>query len=274
MKQIRTNMFYTPEHPRLKKYIQCIWIIHHDSIPMQTKMLPDGYSDIMINLGAPYSLSYNDGKPEKITGSIYVGQRTKTLLLDQPGSVSMIGIRLHPGKEFAFIRRPAFPLVDKTIQLEEIMGPGIIEYQETLKNTLDGALKIQLTEELLLRNLDSHSDAFDEQIDRAISCIYEHKGVMTTADLMESIDATYKQCERSFKKHVGVTPKTYLRIVRFYNAFTQIRASKSVNWTNLLGQYNYYDQSHFIKDYHYFTGVSPGSQFAKKDTLDDVFGFK
>lgn len=267
-------MFYKPEHALIKKYVQCIWIINHASIPLQTKMLPDGFSDIMINLGGPYTVSYNHNTAEKITGSVLFGQRTKTLRLDQPGDVSMIGIRLHPGKEFAFARKPASSFVDRTLELKELLGAVVNEFEEAAKSTTDDATKIKSTEALLLNYLTSCIDESGDTMDRFMQIIYKAKGVMTIAALLDQTGSTYKQCERLFKKHVGLTPKTYLRIVRFYHTFTQIRASEKVNWTDLLRKYNYYDQSHFIKDYHHFTGVSPGAQLAMKDTLDEVFGFQ
>lgn len=266
-------MFYKPENETLKQIVQCYWFIEHNQIPAQTKMLPDGYSDIMINLGEPYSVTYNTEKEIHIHGSAYFGQRTKMMYLNQSGKVNMIGIRINPGYEFRLIGKPAYNYSNNILSLQELMSEDFNTYISEIKIVRESESKLKLTEELLLNHLSKSEIKSDENMLAALNSIFKNKGCLTINELNDQLNLSYKQLERVFKKHLGLSPKTYIRIIRFYHTYTQIRAIKRVNWTDLLRQYNYYDQSHFIKDYHYFTGVSPKNQFANKDTIDSVFNF-
>lgn len=267
-------MFFTPQHPVLQNCVLSIWVIDSEAIPPHTKMLPDGYSDIMLNLGGPYRLSYNQGPYEKVEGSAFFGQRTQALRLDQPGHVNMIGIRLKPGKEFLFTGQSAHVFINRHIALTDLLGDRIGTCEEQLRK-LHGQheRKVQLTEELLLPRFTSAANKESQAMDKAMEFIHQHKGSRGISDLADHLGISYKQCERWFKKHLGLTPKMYMRIIQFYHAFTRVRSKEVVDWTQLLRDYNYYDQSHFIKEYKFFTGLSPGRQFARKDTLDEFFGF-
>lgn len=266
-------MFYKPEDENLKKIIQCYWFIEHDQIPAQTKMFPDGYSDIMINLGEPYSVIYNAEREIQVNGSAYFGQRTKMMHLNQPGKVNMIGIRINPGYEFKLLGKPAFNYLNNILSLQELIGKDYLTYLSEINAAKENETKVELTNNFLLNHLSNSQAKSDENMIEAVNLIFKNKGCLTINELNDQLSLTYKQLERGFKKHLGVSPKTYIRIIRFYHTYTQIRSSKSVSWTELLRKYNYYDQSHFIKDYHFFTGVSPKNQFVNKDTIDSIFNF-
>ena len=126
-------MFHLPQHPLLQHKIVCYWLIEAEHIPVQTKMLPDGHSDIMLNAGGPYVVVRPDGTRQMVGGSALFGQRTGYLLLDQPGRVSMIGIRLRPGTEYLFTGIPAATFADGILPLEQLIGEEIKAIEERLR---------------------------------------------------------------------------------------------------------------------------------------------
>lgn len=56
---------------------------------------------------------------------------------------------------------------------------------------------------------------------------------------------------------VGVCPKTFSKIIRFQNAVQLIDSDPHMNLTQIANVNGYYDQSHFIKDFSKFMGMSP-----------------
>jgi AraC-like DNA-binding protein len=266
-------MFYSPQSAFLKEFIQCFWFIRHDSIPLATKMLPDGYSDIMLNFGNAYSLAFNNESEIEINESVFVGQRTKTMFLNQTGDVNMIGVRLNPGKEYTFLNQSAHLVQNSVISVSQVMGEVFESYLFDIQNNNTDELRVNLTEQLFENHFRNNNAKSNTLVDFALNLIQKNVVGGQGLDLSKELNLNYKQSERLFKKHVGITPKKYIRVIRFYQAYTKIRNQKSVNWTEVLNEYNFYDQSHFIKEYHWFTGNSPNKQFRKKDTLEDVFGF-
>jgi len=66
--------------------------------------------------------------------------------------------------------------------------------------------------------------------------------------------------ERHMKRIVGITPKQYQRIIRFNMALQYIsRNSSHCNWSWIADRFGYFDQAHFIKEFKFFYGKTPGS---------------
>lgn len=66
-----------------------------------------------------------------------------------------------------------------------------------------------------------------------------------------------------YKKYFGYNAKELARFQRFQKMFRALNllliASQKINWFDLIETFGYYDQSHLIADFNYFTGVSPNN---------------
>lgn len=268
-------MFYQARHPRLQSKIVTYWFIRSQGIPSGTKMLPDGFSDIMINLGAPYRINRPGGTSEEIKGSALFGQRNTSLYLEQPGEVNMVGIRLQPGTEYSFSGRAAHNLLNQSLPLHELHAEALaVCEQELIRPGISDSEKTTAIEQLLLSLLDQHHCPGHEKTDAAAQLILQHKGHISLDGLLQELQLSYKQAERLFKKHIGLPPKMFIRIHRFYHAFTRVRAAGKVNWMEVLHHCGYYDQAHFIKEFAFFAGLPPSRQASAQNTLDEFFGFR
>jgi AraC-like DNA-binding protein len=60
-----------------------------------------------------------------------------------------------------------------------------------------------------------------------------------------------------FTDEVGVAPKLFCRIQRFHQALSAVQESGSVNWAHLSANCGYFDQSHLIRNFLEFSGLTP-----------------
>ena len=67
-----------------------------------------------------------------------------------------------------------------------------------------------------------------------------------------------------FKDNVGLTPKGFLKIIRFQKAIQEIGNTKKVDWTKVAFESGYYDQAHFINDFKIFSGFTPNQYLQKQ----------
>jgi AraC-like DNA-binding protein len=63
--------------------------------------------------------------------------------------------------------------------------------------------------------------------------------------------------------HVGISPKTFARVMRARAALARADAARAahprnVDWSAIAYDLGYYDQPHFIDDFKTIIGVSPG----------------
>ncbi len=73
--------------------------------------------------------------------------------------------------------------------------------------------------------------------------------------------------QRNFKKEVGVSPKEFLRIKRL-NAIEQ-KMSQNVNVFEIIADFNFTDQAHFIKDFKHLRNITPSEIVKRKLLLSD-----
>lgn len=69
-----------------------------------------------------------------------------------------------------------------------------------------------------------------------------------------------KTLNRLFLSRVGVTAKTFQRIIRFQRALQSVGdvPPESVVWTSVATRHGFYDQSHFVREVKELYGISPG----------------
>lgn len=65
------------------------------------------------------------------------------------------------------------------------------------------------------------------------------------------------QMIRQFKRYIGVTPNTYLTIIRIQKATKMLNSGYPIVEAAL--EAGFYDQSHFHHSFLYYTGVTPGN---------------
>lgn len=116
--------------------------------------------------------------------------------------------------------------------------------------------KIRKIEEFVLQlSKDNHySNALLEQ---ALSAIQEAKGNISVLQLAVSLKVNYKWLERNFTKHIGITPKEYVRLQRFIHTYFDLIKSKDPEIMRIALDNGYCDNNHFTKDFKRFTGKAP-----------------
>jgi AraC-like DNA-binding protein len=62
-----------------------------------------------------------------------------------------------------------------------------------------------------------------------------------------------------FTDEVGLTPKRFLRVLRFQGVIASVASQSSVDWSDLALGSGYYDQAHFTHDFRAFSGMTPAT---------------
>ena len=93
-------------------------------------------------------------------------------------------------------------------------------------------------------------------VDFALNILH-HQEVKSMSNLAEQLNISQRHLETQFKKNVGLSPKTYSLILRFKRMEQQLKQMSTVHWPDMVFAAEYYDQTHFIKDFKRFTGRTP-----------------
>jgi AraC-like DNA-binding protein len=85
----------------------------------------------------------------------------------------------------------------------------------------------------------------------------------TVAELAARMGMTVRSLERLARRAFGFPPKLLIRRQRFLRSLAQYMLDPSLKWLGTL-DWRYHDQSHFVRDFKRFMGMSP-SAYAKLD---------
>ena len=89
-----------------------------------------------------------------------------------------------------------------------------------------------------------------------VQYILNKKGMLPVKELSEVFPYSEKSIERIFSKEVGASPYHFICLVRFNYIIRELKKNEHESLTVLIEQYDYYDQSHFEKDFKKFLGQS------------------
>jgi len=80
--------------------------------------------------------------------------------------------------------------------------------------------------------------------------------------LASRYDVTPRYLQKLFLQYTGVTPKLYHKINRFQTSLKRI-AKRDASLTSIAYDCGYFDQSHFIREFKSFTGITPSDYNAE-----------
>jgi transcriptional regulator GlxA family with amidase domain len=146
------------------------------------------------------------------------------------------------------------------------------ELQSRLSESISFNTRVSIAEEVFSRQLTENKKDFDfKRISKAVEFIKKTKGIVDIDILAQQVCLSRKQFERCFLDNVGISPKQYLRIVRFQSSIHINSQTNDLPMTQLAIECGYYDQSHFINEFKLLTGLTPKKFFSDCDSVSDFF---
>lgn len=248
--------------PALSKFIKCIWTLEgrsHD-LTSREKVLPDGCMELMFHYGDAFKCYREEGKPGTQPHSFVFGQITRSIELAPPGNIGIIAVRFYPQGLQPFMRFSLKELTDQWISSEDVFGKAWKEVEDKLFEAATVEMKAELLQAFLLQQLLKNNN-YDHLAAEWVSRILASKGMASVDDLIKGQRISYRQMERRFTSAVGINPKMLSRITRLQQFLKVVQHGQVNSLTALAYDMGYYDQSHFVKDFKSFTGLTPRQYF-------------
>ena len=92
--------------------------------------------------------------------------------------------------------------------------------------------------------------------------------------LSESLCISNRGLQKLFKKHIGMSPSYYRKIIRFNKAVRLLSMNSESSLTQISYACGYFDQAHFIKDFREFGGLSPSEFLRYKANRSDFYNYR
>ena len=83
------------------------------------------------------------------------------------------------------------------------------------------------------------------------------------SQIENSFGLSERTLQRKFRTRTGVTPKTLIRIIRINHIMHKLKKGEAPDYQSIVFEGNYFDQTHFIKDFKAITGETPDYFFKR-----------
>ncbi|MCE7040856.1 helix-turn-helix domain-containing protein [Dyadobacter sp. CY312] len=146
---------------------------------------------------------------------------------------------------------------------DEILKAGFHELWDTLKDIPLQTERLELLKDFMLAIIQDSDDCL-KPLFNGIS--YLNNPLIQPVRAM-ALDSEFSErtIQNRFKKYLGYSPKELLRFLRFKQVIAAIQQQErlEVDWYRLIEEFGYHDQSHLIKDFHHYLGITP-KKFVKE----------
>lgn len=258
--------------PALAPYIRHYWLLETDSIaPSTERIIPGGNIQLLFYRGDAVSLSTRHDTRSLNSQSVLCGQFIGFSDLSYTGNVKILAVVFHTYAASAFFRMPVSELCDRKVTADELADRDLMELEDRILYEPDDRNSIRLVEQFLLRRLDPLKSYNLERMRAAISTIDREKGEIRVSDLASSVFLSTKQFQRVFTGHIGISPKDFLRIVRFQHALYMLQSTPDMTFSRLACECGFYDQPHLINEFKIFSGYTPGEYLSLCAPYSDYF---
>lgn len=263
---------HTPTFPLNKFIDHFIYYEGFNPVHNMDRFLPDGNTEFIIELTGNAKHIYNNETLTELQtcrNAWVSGVRNQPITIPSGRDSRMLIVAFKKGKAHPFYNFPMTELANLVVDADLIFGQNIHNLREQLLNAPSINQMFLLIEKFLLQQAgDSlNANTSSKCIEYAVSNITNQPNNLGFQQLGSEIGYSQKHFIDLFKKQVGVTPKQYLKIMRFQKAISEIENKKLLHWSSVAMKSGFYDQAHFINDFKFFSGFTPSEYIKRKTDL-------
>jgi AraC-like DNA-binding protein len=227
---------------KLRPFVGCFWVITADQDAV-LHLIPDGSTTISAQLqdaGAPaWSLRGPLLKPDARRFA---------------AATTVVGIRLRPGVAYLLTGIATETLVDRRIDLANVMSCRDLIAVEPRPRT--PAEHIATLEQFLIGRLE-HA-VVHPAVASVLAALEQRRGDLQASELAARCGVGPRQLNRLMRRWVGYGSKRLATIVRFQATLHEMEQSARRPVASLAMENGYFDQSHLTHDTVRFSGDTPG----------------
>ena len=256
------NEFIIVQNPVLKNYISLMWQCSGSPVYENEMILPSGVIEIIFNLSGNVFTGKIIRDPFSVKRSFINGFNTKPVLLKLPGYHSFFGVRFHP-----FVIRHLFgfnagEFANCTIDLS-LIDPFFNSLWYQLYEAKIFPKRVSIFREWLLKKTGGIIRRANA-IDLFLNNEPEKKYCVHT--LSKSLYCSPRQLSRKFYQLTGMNTLHILTYKNYLKSLALMENPK-LSLTEIGYSCYFSDQSHFIKVFKGFAGITPGEYRKQKGFL-------
>lgn len=236
---------------RVAQYVQRILVIENYKVtdPFVLPLYANGTPTLLFQTAA----GKVQGKANHLT---LFGQTVLPDTLTLTEDFTLIAYFFQPYALYTLFGISPADLTDSPINLNLLSSKKANELQEQLLHAGTVAAMMSLIDDYIY-SLAVRIKTDVELISFATRAIAGNPNGKVEEMATRELHLTRRTFMRLFEKQVGILPNQYRRIAQFNAAFQQLQSRRFSKLSDIAFQQGYADQSHFIRAFREFTGITP-----------------
>lgn len=254
-------------NPILRKYIKFFWTLTIDYIDLNVSLIPQQNINIRFNLSETQHYFKRNNLQKRLDEVYFMGlhnHHPSTKLLVN-GNVDILGICFQPDGVYPFFKTPLSEFSNHILGVTDIGLTNFLEINQRLKEASNTITRLDLLEEELLKSL-RESSKTPENFHQIFLTASNGKPINLN-EFCRSNNLSLRQLERLYLKYIGLPASTYNTLRRFHGSMNQVLQTDHSKLSDVAYDYDYFDQTHFIREFKRFTGTSLKSFIKTKDSI-------
>jgi AraC-like DNA-binding protein len=256
----------------ISHFVKCYWTLdaNEEKPPQKQRIIPDGCMEMIFHYGDLFKQYAQNGEPIIQPTCFVFGQITEPLDIEPTGKTGIFAVRFFPDGFVPFATVPIQAMENRAVSLPDLFGHDGLQLANQVLSASTVEDRITQVEAFLLQRL-LLAESIQKVVQTSIEALLTENGQLSVDDLATQLGVNRRKLERKFATTIGLSPKQLFKIIRLQAALKMLVNKEATNLTTIAIEGEYYDQSHFNKDFKEFTGVSPKQFYANNLKMASLF---
>lgn len=180
----------------------------------------------------------------------------KDLYLAKEGSFLIVVFQ--PDGFYRLAGIPASTLKDNIIAIDDLFGESARILCRTIVESQHRQSNLEHLNKFFYNMANDRKTSSQKLIGIASQFIVNNNGLVTIESLLKHTGYTERHIERLFSDHIGMSPKKFANILQLHTFLKLLRSKPNdASMTAICYAAGYFDQSHLIRTFRKYTGITP-----------------
>ncbi|AKU16320.1 hypothetical protein VV02_11360 [Luteipulveratus mongoliensis] len=209
-------------------------------------------------------LTFEDGRREdggplvrqgiELPAAVLTTVWTDRFVVRLEGEARVLGVRFRPGAMAAIAGRPLS--ADQSLAVDDVLTGSADTLSRVLAEPTDEGRR-EIVQDWLEPQLPEPAPDYLEAA-ALVDAIHLDASIVRVEQIGDAAGLSVRSVQRLFRRYIGVTPKWVLLRCRLQDAAASLDGDPSADLAEIATRLGWYDQSHFVRDFRRFLGVTPG----------------
>lgn len=244
---------------QLQNYVKYYCFMEKDAGEpnLSERVIPTESVQLMFHYRRPFVVLHHNKIVSHQPQSIISGLSNTFSDVSTFGAAGVVFVAFQPVGACQFFRFPLSEIENQSVDMKEIFNKEIREIEETLFSKNSYEERAFVINSFLLKKMNEIKRYDYLLLREGVKQIKQSNGRIDTHTLATMLFTTPKTLERKFATMVGKTPKQFIKLARFQAAIDDMTLREEIKLTDYAYRNGYADQSHFIRDFKSFSGLTP-----------------